>query len=301
MLRSCVICPRKCGVDRIAGKKGYCGLDGDIYISSICVHKGEEPPVSGPDGICNVFFSHCNIQCSYCQNFQISDNKTDIEHCRMSLETAVGKITEILDTGIPALGFVSPSHQVPQMLQIIDELHKRSYHPIIVYNTNGYDTVETLQMLEGIVDVYLPDFKYSDNAPAFELSDAHAYPRTAFEAITEMYRQKGTDLIINERDYVEKGLIIRHLVLPGLATNSIGVLRLIAKELSPEISVSLMSQYYPPKELKPNYMNYKVTELEYRLVTEEMERLEMYNGWLQEPGSHKNYRPDFDKPNPFGD
>lgn len=301
MLRSCVICPRKCGADRAAGKKGYCGLDGDIYISLILNHKGEEPPVSGPDGICNVFFPHCNIQCSYCQNIRISDNTTDVGGSRMSLETAVGKITEILDKGIPILGFVSPTHQVPQMLQIIEELHKRSYHPVIVYNTNGYDTVETLQMLEGIVDVYLPDFKYSDDKLALELSDAQAYPRTALEAIREMYRQKGHELKINDRGYVESGLIIRHLVLPGLTTNSIGVLRLIAKEISPEVSISLLSQYFPPKNLSPACLNYRVTAEEYELVIEEMEMLEMYNGWLQELDSHEIYRPDFDKPNPFGE
>ncbi len=301
MLRSCAICPRKCGADRTAGNKGYCGLDDGIYISSICIHKGEEPPVSGPDGICNVFFSHCNIQCSYCQNFQISDNKTDIEHCRMNLETALGKITEILDKGIPALGFVSPFHQVPQMLEIIDELHRRSYDPVIVYNTNGYDTVETLQMLEGIVDVYLPDLKYSDPVLAKELSDAPDYPQTALNAVKEMYRQKGHELKISSNGCAESGLIVRHLVLPGQASNSIGVLSLIAKEISPEVFMSVMSQYYPPKHLSPDYMNYRVTAEEYRLVTEEMEKLGLYNGWLQEFESHMNYRPDFDKDHPFED
>ncbi|MFA7124185.1 MAG: radical SAM protein, partial [Candidatus Delongbacteria bacterium] len=266
---------------------------------SICIHKGEEPPVSGPNGICNVFFSHCNMQCVYCQNFQISDNKFAANSYEMTLETAVNKIIDILDKGIPALGFVSPSHQIPQMLSIIEELHKRSYKPIIVYNSNGYDKVETLKELEGIVDVYLPDFKYCDSVLSKELSDAPDYPATALKAIKEMYRQKGSLLITNDSGYAESGLIIRHLILPGLAQNSIRLLGTITKEVSPEVHISLMSQYFPPKTLSPSYLNYKITEEEYRLVTDEMERLGLYNGWLQEYDSQNNYRPDFNKEHPF--
>lgn len=298
-LKYCTLCPRDCGIDRTKGDKGYCGLDDKIYISSICIHKGEEPPVSGPNGICNVFFSHCNMQCVYCQNFQISDNKFAANSYEMTLETAVNKIIDILDKGIPALGFVSPSHQIPQMLSIIEELHKRSYKPIIVYNSNGYDKVETLKELEGIVDVYLPDFKYCDSVLSKELSDAPDYPATALKAIKEMYRQKGSLLITNDSGYAESGLIIRHLILPGLAQNSIRLLGTITKEVSPEVHISLMSQYFPPKTLSPSYLNYKITEEEYRLVTDEMERLGLYNGWLQEYDSQNNYRPDFNKEHPF--
>ena len=298
-LKHCTLCPRDCGIDRTKGDKGYCGLDDKIYISSICIHKGEEPPVSGSKGICNVFFSHCNLQCVYCQNFQISDNTVSAQSTAMSLNEAVGKIIAILDKGIPALGFVSPTHQIPQMLSIIEELHKRSYKPIIVYNSNGYDKVETLKELEGIVDVYLPDFKYCDSVLSKELSDAPDYPATALKAIKEMYRQKGSLLITNDSGYAESGLIIRHLILPGLAQNSIRLLGTITKEVSPEVHISLMSQYFPPKTLSPSYLNYKITEEEYRLVTDEMERLGLYNGWLQEYDSQNNYRPDFNKEHPF--
>jgi len=298
-LKHCALCPRECGIDRTKGDKGFCGLDDKIYISSICIHKGEEPPVSGPRGICNVFFAHCNMQCVYCQNFQISDNKFAAYRYEMTLEAAVGKIIAILDKDITALGFVSPTHQIPQMLSIIEELHKRSYEPIIVYNSNGYDKVETLKELEGIVDVYLPDFKYSDSVLSKELSDTPDYPATALKAVKEMYRQKGSLLITHDSGYAESGLIIRHLILPGLAQNSIRLLKTISEELSPKLHISIMSQYFPPKTLSPSYLNYKITEEEYRLVTDEMERLGLDNGWLQEYDSQNNYRPDFNKEHPF--
>jgi putative pyruvate formate lyase activating enzyme len=298
-LQHCTLCPRNCGVDRTKGEKGYCGLDDNIYISSICIHKGEEPPVSGPHGICNVFFAHCNLQCLYCQNYQISDNKFAADRYKMTLETAVGKIITILDKGIPALGFVSPTHQIPQMLSIIEELQKRAYSPVIVYNSNGYDKVETLKELEGIVDVYLPDFKYSDPLLSKEFSDAHDYPDTALKAITEMYRQKGTLLITDDSGYAESGLIIRHLILPGEVQNSLSVLKTIAGEISPKANISLMSQYYPPKRFEREALNSKINESDYLRVIEEMEKFGLYKGWVQEYGSSDTYRPDFDRTHPF--
>jgi len=300
-LKHCTLCPRDCGIDRTIGKKGYCGLDDKIYISSICIHKGEEPPVSGPHGICNVFFAHCNLQCVYCQNFQISDNKFAADRYEMTLESAVNKIIDILDKGIPALGFVSPSHQISQMLSIIEELRKRSYEPVIVYNSNGYDKVETLKELEGIVDVYLPDFKYSDSVLSKELSDAPDYPDTALKAIKEMYRQKGSLLITNESGYAESGLIIRHLILPGEVDNSLAVLKMIAKEISPRINISLMSQYWAPKKFDREALNDKIKEADYLRVIDEMNRLGLDNGWVQEFDSHNNYRPDFNRIHPFED
>lgn len=283
------------------GEKGWCGLDDKIYISSICIHKGEEPPVSGPHGICNVFFAHCNLQCVYCQNYQISDNKFAADRYEMTLEAAVNKITAILDKGIPVLGFVSPSHQIPQMLSIIEELHKRSYEPTIVYNSNGYDKVETLKELEGIVDVYLPDLKYSDPVLSKELSDAPDYPDTALKAIKEMYRQKGSLLITNDSGYAESGLIIRHLILPGEVENSLAVLKTIAEDISPKINISLMSQYWAPKKFDREALNHKIKEGDYLRVIEEMNRLGLDNGWVQEFDSHNNYRPDFNKIHPFED
>jgi putative pyruvate formate lyase activating enzyme len=300
-LKHCTLCPRDCGIDRTKGEKGYCGLDDKIYISSICIHKGEEPPVSGPHGICNVFFAHCNLQCVYCQNHQISDNKFAADRYEMTLESAVCKIIAILDKGIPVLGFVSPSHQIPQMLSIIEELRKRSYDPTIVYNSNGYDKVETLKELEGIVDVYLPDFKYSDPVLSKELSDAPDYPDTALKAIKEMYRQKGSFLITNDSGYAESGLIIRHLILPGEVENSLAVLKTIAEDISPKINISLMSQYWAPKHFDREALNHKIKEADYLCVIEEMNRLGLDNGWVQEFDSHNNYRPDFNKIHPFED
>lgn len=300
-LKYCTLCPRNCGIDRTMGDKGYCGLDDKIYISSICIHKGEEPPVSGQHGICNVFFAHCNLQCVYCQNYQISDNKFAADRYEMTLEAAVGKIIAILDKGIPALGFVSPTHQIPQMLSIIEELRKRSYEPTIVYNSNGYDKVDTLKELEGIVDVYLPDFKYCVPVLSKELSDAPDYPDTALKAVKEMYRQKGSLLITNDSGYAESGLIIRHLILPGEVKNSLAVLKTIAEEISPRINISLMSQYWAPKTFERAALNDKIKEADYQSVIDEMNRLGLDNGWVQEFDSHNNYRPDFNRIHPFED
>ena len=159
LLSSCEVCPRKCKTNRTTSDKGYCKTDNGIYVASVFAHKGEEPPISGNKGICNVFFSHCNLQCVYCQNYQISRNNAPNENFKISLNQVVEKIIAILDTGINSVGFVSPSHFIPQMIEIINELNNRKYFPIIVYNSNGYDTIESLQLLEKYVDVYLPDLK----------------------------------------------------------------------------------------------------------------------------------------------
>jgi putative pyruvate formate lyase activating enzyme len=150
---SCQICGRICKVNRVDNFSSFCKADQNIYISSIFVHKGEEPPFSGDTGICNVFFAHCNLQCVYCQNYQISNNYSDIQKFRISLEQATEKIISILDSGVQSVGFVSPSHFVAQTIDIIDLLHQKGYYPTIVYNTNAYDSVKTLKILENYVDI----------------------------------------------------------------------------------------------------------------------------------------------------
>ena len=161
-LRACNICPRKCNANRFTGRKGYCKSGTEFSISSICIHRGEEPVISGSKGICNVFFTNCNLQCVFCQNWQISDNRLDHSNEFMKLEEVLRQIINILDTGINMLGFVSPGHFIPQMKIIVKALSDRGYHPTVVYNSNCYDDVEQLKKLEGMIDVYLPDFKYMD-------------------------------------------------------------------------------------------------------------------------------------------
>lgn len=213
----------------------------------------------------------------------------------------VDEIKRILETGISMLGFVSPSHQVAQMVEIINALNKSGYKPIIVYNSNGYDKVETLKKLEGIVDVYLPDLKYYNSNLAFRYSGVSDYFQVASNAIKEMYRQKGSSLILNNEGLVEFGLIIRHLVLPGYADDSINLLNFLADEVSPKLHVSLMSQYYPPAELSlPAELNQHVGINEYKKVVDVLEN-HGFRGWVQDIESNQYYRPDFESSNPFTD
>ncbi len=300
-LRDCCFCPRNCHANRFTGNLGYCKSDATFNISSICNHRGEEPPISGNKGICNIFFTNCNLQCIYCQNHQISKNiKRDFSE-KFILKEVLNQIIKILNTGINILGFVSPSHFIPQMKVIANSLKAIGRNPVIVYNTNGYDTVDSIEDLEEFVDVYLPDYKYYDRNISKEYSDADDYPEFALKAIKEMYRQKGSELVLDEFGYAKKGIIIRHLVLPEQVENSINVLRTIAKEISPEIHISLMSQYYPTQNVANHQkLNRTLKKSEYEKVVSEMEKLGMFNGWVQDMASYENYKPDFSKnKNPF--
>ncbi len=299
-LEECNICPRICGANRFSKKPGYCKSDASYFISSICIHRGEEPPISGPNGICNIFFGHCNLQCLYCQNHQISFNDNPLAARRYTLKEVITEIISCLDAGCEAVGFVSPSHFIPQMKVIINALHALDLNPIIVYNTNGYDTVGSLKALENIVDIYLPDFKYLDPKLSRKYSDVNDYPEVAKKAFTEMYRQKGSSLITRENGIAERGILIRHLVLPGYAQNSIDVLRFLAEEISTSIHISLMSQYHPTylvTDIRP--LNRTLYFEEYQKVTDAFHALGFRNGWIQDLESNENYRPDFRNEHPF--
>ncbi|MBP6978803.1 MAG: radical SAM protein [Bacteroidales bacterium] len=301
-LKHCILCPRNCGADRYSKKLGYCNADPSYGISSICIHRGEEPAISGDRGICNIFFGHCNLRCLYCQNYQISDRHTYIPGYGYDIEPVIRDITRILDMGIVNVGFVSPSHFLPHVKAIIAELKVRDYHPIFVYNTNAYDKVEELRKLEGLIDVYLPDFKYADAVLAKEYSDAVDYPDIAQKAIVEMYHQVGSTLIPGPAGVAERGLIIRHLVLPGHIQNSLDVLEMIAEHISPNVHISLMSQYYPtPRVCDHQNLGRTLSVNEYGKVVRKMEFLGMNKGWIQELSSYHTYRPDFKNVRPFGD
>jgi putative pyruvate formate lyase activating enzyme len=300
-LDNCTLCPRECRINRFEGATGYCGTDSGMNIASICVHRGEEPSISGNDGICNIFFSGCNLHCIYCQNHEISRTDSVIGREGMAFETVLDRIEEILLSGINAVGFVSPSHVVPQVKAIIKGLHSRGLHPITVYNTNSYDKTETIRSLSGIIDVYLPDLKYVTFDLASEYSDASDYPEVALGAIREMYYQKGSTLRLDENGRAENGMLLRHLVLPGHVEESLRVLRTIAEELSPGVHLSLMSQYYPTYHVKNHrVLNRSLYKSEYETVVKEMEILGFRNGFVQEIQSSNSYLPDFNEENPFG-
>lgn len=300
ILEDCTLCPRECRVNRYDGGAGYCGTDAGLNIASICIHKGEEPVISGNEGICNIFFSGCNLHCLYCQNHEISRGDSVIRNEGMELQQVLDKIVKILSSGVTSVGFVSPSHVVPQVTAIIKGLNSRGYKPVTVYNTNGYDKIENIRSLEGLIDVYLPDYKYITKSIAAEYSDAPDYPETVLKAIKEMYYQKGSVLRMDDDGKAENGLLIRHLVLPGHAGESKKVLQSIAEELSSGVHLSLMSQYYPTTLVSQHpVLGRPLYKSEYESVVETMESLGFRHGWIQEMDSNVNYRPDFIKDNPF--
>ena len=299
-LSDCTLCPRECHIDRIAGETGFCNSDAGISVASICAHRGEEPVISGQNGICNIFFGRCNMQCVYCQNYQISRTELDGRVFERDFDNVISQIEQILKNGSPSVGFVSPSHFVPHMKAIMAALESRGHNPVYVYNTGGYDKMATIANLEGIIDVWLPDLKYMDEALAREYSDAPHYPEIAMAAIKEMFRQKGSHIHLDSEETITSGLIIRHLVLPGHVENSKAVLKWIASELSPSVHVSLMSQYHPtPAVMDHPKLGRKLAAEEYEEVVDEFVRLGFYRGWVQEIDSPGSYRPDFDKGHPF--
>lgn len=292
----CSVCPRSCP-DR---QRGYCRIGAGFAVAAVCLHRGEEPPVSGTAGICNVFFAHCNLQCLYCQNYQISRNRSPLPSGLDSREEIVGRIESILDQGAKAVGFVSPSHRIPQMREIIRELRRRGRNPAVVMNTSCYDRAETIAELEGEIDLYLPDLKYLDPGLARRWSGAPGYPRAAAAALREMFRQRGSELILDPDGTARSGLIVRHLVLPGAVENSIACLRFIAEELSPAVHVSLLAQYHPTPAVRNHpELGRTLREEEYSEVVEEMEHLGFRRGWVQELGSHETCLPDFSRPEVF--
>jgi Uncharacterized Fe-S protein PflX, homolog of pyruvate formate lyase activating proteins len=300
LLSYCTLCPRECRVNRFEGGSGYCGIDAGFNIASICIHRGEEPVISGPDGICNIFFSGCNLHCIFCQNHEISRPGGDAVRSSQSLESVIGQVEKILASGTRAVGFVSPSHVVPQVRAIIRGLRARGLNPTTIYNTNSYDKPEVIDSLDGLIDVYLPDYKYVTPEIADEFSDAPGYPDIALKAIKRMYYQKGSTLQIDDESRATSGMLIRHLVLPGHAGESKKVLRSIAGELSTGVHLSLMSQYHPTPFVKDHLtLSRSLYKEEYEMASEAMENIGFRNGWVQDMDSFKNYRPDFSKEDPF--
>jgi putative pyruvate formate lyase activating enzyme len=282
------------------GSLGYCQTETGYHIASICEHTGEEPVLCREHGICNVFFTRCNMQCIYCQNDQISRNHGEILGQYLTLDEVVDRIEKILDRGVSIVGFVSPSHVIPQMKAIITRLEEHHRHPTYMMNTNAYDRVKMLASLEGVIDVYLPDLKYMDENLAGRYSDTPGYPKTATAALMEMFHQKGAELVIAQDGLIRSGLIVRHLVLPGQVENSKRCLQFVAEELSPEIHVSLMSQYHPtPRVTSHPELGRPLHPEEYEEILAEMDRLGLHRGWMQAMDSQTEYLPDFSRRHPF--
>jgi len=241
LLRSCNLCPRKCGVDRSSGETGICKTGRHAWVSSYNPHFGEEAPLVGTHGSGTIFFTHCNLMCLFCQNF-------DISHAGYGREASDEELAHIMlglqQQGCHNINFVTPSHVVPQILSALEIAIQNGLSLPLVFNTGGYDRVETLNLLEGVFDLYMPDFKFWDPQIAEITCQASDYPQTAREALMEMHRQVG-DLQIDADGIARRGLLIRHLVLPDGLAGTREVMRFIAQKISTNSYVNVMSQYRP--------------------------------------------------------
>lgn len=294
-LAACDICPRECSNNRLAGERSFCGSAYLPIVSSVCAHQGEEPVLSGTGGSGTIFFGNCNMRCVYCQNFQISQNQEGQRGKEMEFKTLAGGMLRLQNMGCHNINFVSPSHFVPQLVRAVLEAVPLGLSLPLVYNTGGYDSVETIKALDGIIDIYLPDLRYASDEYAKRFSQAPDYVLNARSAIREMYRQVG-NLVVDGEGIARRGLIVRHLILPGGLTGSRESLTWLAREVSSDVTVSIMSQYYPA-HLAPQIPSLarKITPQEYAEVVDLVDSLGLENGWLQEVDSSENYQPDFER------
>lgn len=300
-LASCTSCPRNCNVNRIVGELGICTSGHLPIVSSYTPHFGEEPVLSGKMGAGNIFFGNCNLKCIYCQNFEISQNPKSEKQNEVTHERLAEIMIELQNKGCNNIGLVSPTHFSATILKSIYIAVQQGLKLPIIYNTNGYDSVEMLKLYEGVIDIYLPDFKYGNSEYAKKYSLVDNYFEKAKDALKEMYRQVGPELVY-DGDVVVRGLIIRHLILPNDLSETEKVFKFIAEELSPSIHISLMSQYYPTnKAYKDILIDRPIRKTEYENVLALLDKYGLHNGWIQELESSDNYRPNFNKDriNPF--
>ena len=278
-LKSCDLCPNDCGVDRPAGQVGSCGAGAKAKVASYNLHNGEEPPISGTRGSGTIFFSHCTLRCAYCQNWPISHKGNGKE---VDAKGLAGMMLELQQRGEHNINLVTPTHYMPQVLEALPIAIEGGFHLPIVYNTSGYEVVPMLKLLDGIVDIYLPDMRYACDLEAKKYSKAKMYSVYNRAAVKEMFRQVG-NLRVGEDGIAERGLIIRHLVLPGGISGTEEIMKFIAEELSTGVHISLMDQYFPTY-MAPKYheIDRKITAEEYQAAMDSMEKYGLYEGWVQE-------------------
>lgn len=292
LLENCTLCPRECKVNRLEGMRGYCGMDSRIRAARAALHMWEEPCISGKKGSGAVFFSGCGLRCCFCQNrdIAIGDSGKEITQSRLA-----DIFLELEQKGAANLNLVTGAHYVPQIISALEIAKEKGFGLPVVYNSSGYEKVETLQMLNGYVDVYLPDMKYADEKLAASFSHAEDYPRRAGAAIAEMVRQTGA-CQFKQEGYIRKGTIVRHLILPGHTKNSLAVLEYLHKTYGNDIFISVMNQYTPVwKQEKYPELNRKVTRREYEKVLNCAIKLGIENGYFQEGETAKeSFIPKFD-------
>jgi putative pyruvate formate lyase activating enzyme len=278
-LEKCDLCPNDCGVNRLEGQLGFCNAGAKAKVASYNLHFGEEPAISGVRGSGTIFFSHCTMKCAYCQNWPISHKGNGIEYDAAGLANIM---LELQRRGAHNINFVTPTHYMPRILEALPIAIEGGFNIPIVYNTSGYEALPALKLLGGIVDIYLPDMRYARDDFAKKYSRAKNYSAYNRAAVKEMFRQVGL-LKTDEHGIAQRGLIIRHLVLPEGISGTDETLKFIAEELSPEVAVSLMDQYFPTyRAVDFPEINRKITATEYGAAQDAMECHGLYEGWVQE-------------------
>jgi putative pyruvate formate lyase activating enzyme len=297
LLENCRLCGHRCGVNRLKGEKGVCRAGLLPEVASYCVHRGEEPVISGERGSGTIFFAHCSLRCVFCQNCEISQAEGVTGRDRDEQGLA-GIMLELQGKGVHNINLVSPTHYGPQIIEALDLARKQGLKLPVVYNTGGYDSLDLLKELTGKIDIYLPDLKYLDDDKAYKYSGAKDYVETVKSGIAEMFRQAG-NMKIDGKGCGVRGILVRHLVLPNNLSNSLEALDFLAS-LSTDIWVSLMSQYSPQHRAGEFLeLNRKLQPEEYQAVVDHAEALGLHNLYVQELESSDAYLPDFKKNEPF--
>lgn len=291
-LSSCTLCPHNCKVNRLEGKRGRCYCNDKLRIALSSLHYYEEPCISGKNGSGTVFFSNCNLNCIYCQNHEISQEHKGKD---ITIEELANIFLEQQEKGANNINLVTPTSYVYHIIEALDIAKKNGLNIPIIYNTNGYENVETIDLLNGYIDVYLPDLKYYSKELSKKYSGIDNYFEVATKAIKRMYEQVGT-ASFNEEGIIQKGVIIRHLVLPNHILNSKRILKWVKENLPSDIYISVMAQYFPTYKAKQDELiNRKLTKKEYKQIEEYLYLLDLENGYIQELGDHEEeYVPAFD-------
>lgn len=297
-LHDCMLCPRECHADRASGMRGLCGCDDRIYVSRASLHQWEEPCISGTKGSGTIFFSGCVLGCIYCQNREIALN---MHGRKIGIDRLAEICLELMERGAHNINLVTPSHYVPHIVGALTKASDMGLSIPVVYNCGGYEKIDTLRMLDGLVDVYLPDMKYMSSERALRYSKAADYPKTAMKALAEMFRQTGTPVF--DGDMMVRGMIVRHLVLPAGKQDSKNVIRYLYDTYGDDIYMSIMSQYTPMPDftdggkLRQNYpeLGRRVRRKDYDEVVDYAIDLGVTNAFIQEGDVAKDsFIPDFD-------
>lgn len=273
----CSLCLRKCGVNRAEGEKGFCRAPANPVVYRYAPHHGEEPPLSGANGSGTIFFSCCSMSCVYCQNYRFSQLDEGKE---ISCEALSGMMLELQEKGCHNINLVNPTHFVPSIVEALKVAYSRGLNIPLVYNTGGYGSLHVIQALDGIIDIYLPDMRYSQEGEAGKYSSAPGYVANNRAIVKEMYKQVGN--LETSRGIASKGLIVRLLVLAGGISGTIETLEFIAKELGRDVCFSVMSQYYPAyKVMEYKELSRRISRDEYYPVLDRMHELGLHSGWVQ--------------------